>query len=110
MKPNEVYKKKIGSQVNMVSQSYDGKRVYYTSSLLANWDKKGADDEQYLKMFYWDGKELKEGFSIDFYKEKLGRAHHMKFQVRDMSKLEPLRADNDGLENLRLAIGGAKDK
>ncbi len=92
MHPKQVYMKKIGSQVNMVSQSYDGKRVYFTSSLLANWDKKGADDEQYLKMYYWDGKELKPGFTIDFYKEKLGRAHHMKFQVRDLSKLKPLQA------------------
>lgn len=101
--PKEVYKKKIGSQVNMVSQSYDGKRVYYTTSLLGNWDKKGADDEQFLKMYYWDGKELTEGFSIDFYKEKLGRAHHMKFQVRDLKSLEPLRAEADGLDNIRTA-------
>jgi selenium-binding protein 1 len=27
---------------------------------------------------------------IDFYKEKLGRAHHMKFQLRDLKKLKPL--------------------
>ena len=110
MHPKEVYKKKIGSQVNMVSQSYDGKRVYYTSSLLGNWDKKGADDEQYLKMFYWDGKELKEGFSLDFYKEKLGRAHHMKFQVRDMSKLKPLHAANTGLDSLSLVMRETADK
>lgn len=90
MKPKEVYKKKIGSQVNMVSQSYDGKRVYFTSSLLGNWDKKGQDDEQYLKIYDWDGRELKEKLSIDFYKEKLGRAHHMKFQARDLSTLKPL--------------------
>ena len=31
-----------GRQVNMVSQSWDGKRVYFTSSLLANWDGIGA--------------------------------------------------------------------
>jgi len=110
MHPKELYKKKIGSQVNMVSQSYDGKRVYYTSSLLGNWDKKGADDEQYLKMFYWDGKELKEGFSLDFYKEKLGRAHHMKFQVRDMSKLKPLHAANTGLDSLSLVMRETADK
>lgn len=66
---------KIGSQVNMVSQSWDGERVYFTSSLLANWDKKGEDDQQFLKMYHWDGKTLKEGFTVDFYKEKLGRAH-----------------------------------
>jgi selenium-binding protein 1 len=77
--PKQIYAKKIGSQVNMVSQSWDGKRVYYTSSLLANWDKKGADNEQFLKAYAWDGRELKETFEIDFHKEGLGRAHHMKF-------------------------------
>ena len=35
----------------MVSQSWDGKRVYFTSSLLANWDKKGADNEQFLRSY-----------------------------------------------------------
>ena len=80
--PKETYTKRTGSQVNMVSQSWDGKRVYISSSLLANWDKKGVDDEQFLKLFAWDGKELKEAWKIDFYKEKLGRAHHMKFGAK----------------------------
>jgi methanethiol oxidase len=80
--PKQVYEKHTGSQVNMVSQSWDGKRVYITTSLLANWDKKGADDQQFLKLFHWDGKELKEQWAIDFYKEKLGRAHHMKFTAK----------------------------
>jgi selenium-binding protein 1 len=84
MHPKQTYTKQIGSQVNMVSQSWDGKRVYFTSSLLGNWDKKGADDQQFLKMYHWDGKELKEAFSIDFYKEKLGRAHHMKFGTHSL--------------------------
>jgi len=78
-KPVQVYEKQTGSQVNMVSQSWDGKRVYVTTSLLSNWDKKGADDEQFLKAFDWDGKELAQKFEVDFYQEKLGRAHHMKF-------------------------------
>ena len=78
-KPVQIYGKKTGSQVNMVSQSWDGKRVYITTSLLANWDKKGADNEQFLKAYDWDGKELIEKFEVDFNKEKLGRAHHMKF-------------------------------
>jgi selenium-binding protein 1 len=86
----QVYEKQVGSQVNMVSQSWDGKRVYVTSSLLGNWDKKGADDQQFLKIYDWDGKELTEKAHIDFYKEKLGRAHHMKFQVRDLAALKPL--------------------
>jgi selenium-binding protein 1 len=79
--PKQVYEKVTGKQVNMVSQSWDGKRVYLTSSLLANWDKKGADDEQFLRAYDWDGKELKQKFEVDFYKEKLGRAHHMKFSA-----------------------------
>lgn len=77
--PSQIYEKQIGAQVNMVSQSWDGKRVYFTSSLLANWDKKGADDEQYLKAYTWDGSELVEDFSIDFYAAGLGRAHIMRF-------------------------------
>jgi selenium-binding protein 1 len=66
----------------MVSQSWDGKRVYVTSSLLSNWDKKGADDEQFLKLYSWDGKELKEQWKVDFINEKLGRAHHMKLTAK----------------------------
>ena len=77
--PKQIYEKKIASQVNMVSQSWDGERVYYTSSLLGNWDKKGEDDAQYLKAYKWDGKELIEDFEIDFYEAQLGRAHLMRF-------------------------------
>lgn len=76
--PRQTYAKKTGSQVNMVSQSWDGKRVYISSSLLAKWDKTGKDDEQFVKLYSWDGKELKEVFKVDFYALKLGRAHHMK--------------------------------
>jgi selenium-binding protein 1 len=76
--PKQTYEKNTGRQVNMISQSWDGTRVYITSSLLANWDKAGADNEQFLRGFAWDGKELKQVFEVDFTKEKLGRAHHMK--------------------------------
>lgn len=77
--PKQIFEQKIGAQVNMVSSSWDGKRLYYTSSLLANWDKKGQDNEQYLKLYHWDGKQLKQQFSIDFIQQKLGRAHQMRF-------------------------------
>ena len=80
--PKQTYELVTGKQVNMVSQSWDGKRVYITSSLLANWDKKGEDNEQFLKAFNWDGKDLKQVFEVDFNKLKLGRAHHMKFSAR----------------------------
>jgi methanethiol oxidase len=74
-----VYEKKIGRQLNMVSQSWDGERVYFTSSLLANWDKKGDDDEQFLRAYTWNGKELVPRFEIDFYAAELGRPHLMRF-------------------------------
>jgi methanethiol oxidase len=80
--PKETYAKHTGKQVNMISQSWDGKRVYITSSLLEKWDKKGADNEQFLRAFKWDGKSLEQVFEVDFTKEKLGRAHHMKFTAR----------------------------
>jgi selenium-binding protein 1 len=78
-KPKQMYEKQIGKQANMVSQSWDGKRLYITSSLLANWDKKGDDNEQFLRAYAWDGKELKPTFALDFTELKLGRAHHMLF-------------------------------
>ena len=84
--PKETYSKVTGKQVNMVSQSWDGKRVYITSSLLANWDKKGDDDEQVLRVYDWDGKELVEKLEVDFRALKLGRAHHMKFSARPTGK------------------------
>ncbi len=87
--PKQTYEKRTGKQVNMVSQSWDGKRVYITSSLLANWDKKGEDDEQFLRAFRWDGKDLTLAFEVDFAKEKLGRAHHMKFSARAKKAARP---------------------
>jgi selenium-binding protein 1 len=60
--------------------------VYITSSLLANWDKKGEDNEQVLRAFHWDGQDLKPAFEVDFTKLKLGRAHHMKFSARPAGK------------------------
>ena len=47
--------------------------------MLANWDKKGDDNEQYIKAYAWDGKKLVESFSIDFNDAKIGRPHLMRF-------------------------------
>jgi selenium-binding protein 1 len=85
--PKETYSKHTGSQVNMVSQSWDGKRVYITSSLLAHWDKKGADNEQKLRAFNWDGHALTPAFEVDFTQQKLGRPHHMKFTAKPRQTL-----------------------
>ena len=77
--PKEVYSHKVGSQLNMLSQSWDGSRIYYTSSLLSQWDKKGDADEQFFKAYSWDGEQATKQFEIDFYAEKLGRPHQMRF-------------------------------
>jgi selenium-binding protein 1 len=80
--PTEIYSEKIGEQLNMLSQSWDGRRVYYTSSLLANWDKKLAPaggDLQFFKAYSWDGDRLKHEFTIDFLEEQLGSPHQMRF-------------------------------
>lgn len=81
-KPVQLQETKIGAQVNMTSQSWDGKRLYFTSSLLANWDKLEApagEDLQYFKAYTWDGEKLVHQFSIDFVAENLGLPHQMRF-------------------------------
>lgn len=82
-KPALAHEQKIGKQLNMVSQSWDGQRVYFTSSLLANWDKTGADDEQFVRAFDWNGKTLAKRFEIDFNAERLGRPHIMNLGSED---------------------------
>ncbi len=77
--PRQIYERKIGEQVNMVSQSWDGERIYFTSSLLANWDGTGHEDEQFLRAFTWDGAKLEPTFDLDFRALGLGRPHLMRF-------------------------------
>jgi selenium-binding protein 1 len=79
--PKQIMEETIGGQVNMVSQSWDGERVYFTSSLLANWDKQESTggDLQYFKLYDWDGEKLKQRFEIDFHAEGLGSPHQMRF-------------------------------
>jgi selenium-binding protein 1 len=77
--PRLIHEQTVGKQVNMVSQSWDGKRVYFTTSLLSNWDEQGDDNDQFLKAYEWDGKELKQQFTVDFRAQKVGRPHMMHF-------------------------------
>ncbi len=80
--PREMLTEKVGEQLNMLSQSWDGKRLYFTSSLLANWDKKqatGTGDLQYFKAYSWDGNRLKHAFTVDFLEAGLGSPHQMRF-------------------------------
>ena len=87
--PKQTYEETIGAQLNMVSQSWDGKRFYFTSSLLANWDKKGEQNEQFLKAYTWDGQKLVPRFQVDFHKEALGRPHLMRFGAYALYGLGP---------------------
>ncbi len=87
--PKQTYERVIGKQVNMVSQSWDGKRNYYTTSLLSNWDKTGNSDEQFMKLYTWNGKKLELEFEVDFYKLKLGRAHQMRFGAYSLYGQKP---------------------
>ena len=84
--PKQIYEKPVGRQLNMVSQSWDGKRLYFSSSLLARWDKKGEDNDQFVRAYGWDGKELTPKFALDFTALKLGRPHHMLFGSTKMGK------------------------
>ena len=84
--PRQICAQSIGRQVNMVSQSWDGKRLYFTSSLLARWDKKGEDNEQFLRAYSWNGKELQPTFKLDFNALELGRPHQMLFGAANMGR------------------------
>ena len=84
--PKQIYEKQIGRQLNMVSQSWDGKRLYFSSSLLARWDKGGDDNEQFVKAYGWNGMELTPKFALDFTALNLGRPHHMLFGSTKVGK------------------------
>jgi len=76
----------------MVSQSWDGERVYFTSSLLANWDKTETTDGadlQYFKAYDWNGQELVHKFSIDFIEAGLGSPHQMRFGAHALYGSKP---------------------
>ncbi len=85
-KPKQIHERKIGSHVNMVSQSWDGKRVYFTSSVISRWDTIGEDRDQFLKAFDWDGAKLTPRFELDFVAQQLGRPHIMHFGAEAFGK------------------------
>ncbi len=89
--PTQVFEQQIGEQINMVSQSWDGERVYFTSSLLANWDKTESTgaDLQYFKLYGWDGEKLTPRFHLDFIEMGLGAPHQMRFGAYALYGLKP---------------------
>ena len=99
--PKVVHTEKIGAELNMVSQTWDGKRAYFSSSLLANWDKTGADGEQFVKAYGWDGTKLSPLWQVDFLAEKLGRPHLMRFGQDRFYKNQIYAADAEHLAAAR---------
>jgi len=99
--PVQVMEEQIGTQVNMVSSSWDSTRLYYTTSLLGNWDKKGDENEQFLKLYHYEGGKLVKKFEIDFIAEKLGRAHQMRFGAYALYASKPAEAADVQLSELR---------
>jgi len=65
---------KLGEMANMVSSSWDGKRLYATNSLLSKWDK---PSDYWLKAYAWEDGKLVAKFTTDF--NGVGRAHIMNF-------------------------------
>jgi len=72
-----IHQVKLGEQANMVSTSWDGNRIYATTSLLSRWDKPG---DHWLKGFAWEGGQLVPKFTTDF--AGVGRAHIMNFGAK----------------------------
>jgi methanethiol oxidase len=74
-----IHQLKLGEQANMVSTSWDGERIYATSSLLSNWDKPG---DHWLKALAWENGQLVPKFTTDF--GAVGRAHIMNFGAKTL--------------------------
>jgi methanethiol oxidase len=74
-----IHQVKLGEQANMVSTSWDGMRVYATTSLLSKWDKPG---DHWLKAFAWENGQLVPKFTTDF--STVGRAHIMNFGAKSL--------------------------
>ena len=99
--PVQTFEETIGSQVNMMSQSWDGNRIYFTTSLLSNWDKGDVPDvegpPQFFKAFDHANGELTHKFTIDFAAEKLGMPHQMRFGAYSLYANTP---DNKNMAEL----------
>ena len=50
----------------MISQSWDGKKICFSTSLLGKWDKTGEADEQWVKLYNWDADKLELSHVLDY--------------------------------------------
>jgi len=53
----------LGGRVNMVVAELGRETaLFYEVRFWARWDKKGEDNEQFVRAYTWNGKELKPSF------------------------------------------------
>src|SRR5260370_9431581 len=71
----------------MGAEGGGGKGVYFASIVVSKWDKSGADNEQVLRGYRWDGHALTNSFEVDFTKERLGPPPHMKFTAKPIAQV-----------------------
>jgi selenium-binding protein 1 len=76
-RPELLLEQKIGSTLARISQSWDGKRLYFTSCLFESWNAPDGQAEYFLKVFAWDNEELEPLFALDFEALGLGRPQSM---------------------------------
>ena len=76
-------------------------RIYFTTSLLANWDKGDVPEvegpPQFFKAYDQVDNDLVLKFTIDFAKEKLGMPHQMRFGAYSLYSKSP---DNKNMAEL----------
>lgn len=106
-----VKERKIGNQVNMVSQSWDGERVYFSTSLLANWDKKDEMNDQFFSLYHYDRSnyEMTKAWEIDFVEENLGRAHLITFNSSALFEQRLSSAEDEEMNSAVLDFLAASD-
>lgn len=76
-RPKRLRSIKVGDSANMISQSWDGRRLYVTNSLLSRWDKPGPFFMKRILVADDGGLSLDPAVSIDF--GPIGRPHQMNF-------------------------------
>ncbi len=76
-RPKRLRSLKVGESANMISQSWDGRRLYVTNSLLSRWDKPGPFFMKRILVADDGNLSLDPDVSVDF--GPIGRPHQMNF-------------------------------
>jgi selenium-binding protein 1 len=85
--PKRLRTLKLGESANMISQSWDGRRLYVTNSLLSRWDKPGPFWMKKISVAADGSLALDPAVSVDF--AGIGRPHQMNFGSRALYGAAP---------------------